>query len=592
MLGELYDYAVQNDLTARPGYEARKIKAYVCIDRDGKFVGADPGQEVLRPCIGSAAQGPARCNFPVEKRSVMLSDEKPAKEKTKYYFEMLDRAQKSEPMFTLLRAALEDPETAAAIKEALDEKKVGQSDILSFKVDGAPVESAPAFLRWWDACYREQFGAKETAEGKSRCFITGELAAPLKTVRKISGLQSVGGHASGDAIISGDKAAFCSYGLKSAQNAAVGEAAMSAVNAALEDLIKKGKVLAGAYWLHWYRESVPPEVDVIENLFGGAVENGNEAEDDAGSAGGEHLEEKNAADRLIESVYRGEKAKSLKNNVYYILSVSGASGRVAVRAWQQGSYEDLQRAMDAWWDDLSLVYTNGKGMLPPPPLWKINKRLIKPISGDQKELAAFEPLLIFAILNGNPLPDRAASGALRHIRSKMAGSASGGDGKTEASPDDVCCQILKAWLVRKNREKGETVMNPELTPEYPGIAYHCGRLTAVYAKIQKDALGRVGAGVVQRYYASACTNPALVFGSLSRLSQHHLSKIENEGLVVYYNNLLSEIARKIGCGFPKSFTLKQQAEFALGYYHQNAELYSAKNKEDKTVMEENEDVNA
>lgn len=119
-------------------------------------------------------------------------------------------------------------------------------------------------------------------------------------------------------------------------------------------------------------------------------------------------------------------------------------------------------------------------------------------------------------------------------------------------------------------------MEPELTKEYPGKAYHCGRLAAVYAKIQKDALGKVGAGVVQRYYTSACASPALVFGTLSRLSQYHLSKIDSEGLVIYYEKMLSGIAEKIGCSFPATFSLKEQAEFALGYYHQNAELYSGK----------------
>jgi CRISPR-associated protein Csd1 len=52
----------------------------------------------------------------------------------------------------------------------------------------------------------------------------------------VPGLFSVGGHASGDALICFDKNAFCSYDLEKAANAPVSEEAVTAVNAALTDL--------------------------------------------------------------------------------------------------------------------------------------------------------------------------------------------------------------------------------------------------------------------------------------------------------------------------------------------------------------------
>ncbi|MDD2629628.1 MAG: type I-C CRISPR-associated protein Cas8c/Csd1 [Limnochordia bacterium] len=36
----------------------------------------------------------------------------------------------------------------------------------------------------------------------------------------------------------------------------------------------------------------------------------------------------------------------------------------------------------------------------------------------------------------------------------------------------------------------------------------------------------MGAGVVQRYYASASSTPALVLGRLTRTSQYHLDKLD------------------------------------------------------------------
>ena len=116
----------------------------------------------------------------------------------------------------------------------------------------------------------------------------------------------------------------------------------------------------------------------------------------------------------------------------------------------------------------------------------------------------------------------------------------------------------------------------KLNKDSPSAAYQTGRMLAVYAALQNKALGDVNAGVAEKYFTSACTSPQLVMGKLAALSQYHLSKLEGGGK--YYKNMLNEIATKIGGSFPKTMTLEQQGEFALGYYHQNAEMYSPKSK--------------
>ena len=116
----------------------------------------------------------------------------------------------------------------------------------------------------------------------------------------------------------------------------------------------------------------------------------------------------------------------------------------------------------------------------------------------------------------------------------------------------------------------------KLNKDSPSAAYQTGRLLAVYAALQNKALGDVNAGIDEKYFTSACTSPAFVMGKLAALSQYHLSKLEGGG--IYYKNMLNEIASKIGGSFPKTMTLEQQGEFALGYYHPNAEMYSTKSK--------------
>ena len=112
-------------------------------------------------------------------------------------------------------------------------------------------------------------------------------------------------------------------------------------------------------------------------------------------------------------------------------------------------------------------------------------------------------------------------------------------------------------------------MKPYLNEEHPAPAYHCGRMMAVLAKLQQAALGNVGAGVVQRYYAAASTTPALVLGRLVRGGQFHLNKLE-PGLAHWYEEKLGSIAAQLGDSVPQTLTLEEQSLFALGYYQQLA----------------------
>lgn len=583
MLQELYRYALDHQLAAKPGFKLKTPKAYVCLNRQGELTAIDPPppQPVLCPDLGSTAQGTTKCNFLVEKALITLTQEKP--QKRAFFLQTLKEAAETEPLFCVLYTVLTSPKTVEAIGEALQAHRVKQADIIGYKVDGIALESLPGYQSWWCGYAAAQRGASQKQQAE-RCLITGEAVAPIKTVPKVPGLRPVGGHSSGDALLCFDKDAFCSYGRKQAANAPVSEEAMIAVNAALNELInvQKAPILAGARWLHWYKSALPQELpDPLGELFGSREEDGEEEsarEQDDRTDPLLTAAARQQADALLKSPYTGESPAGMQDNEYYILSLSGAGGRMMVRGWQQGRFIQLQQALERWWEELSLISPGGKGPLPQPRLGQLNARLIKPQKGKSlseqmsKELASLEPQLIFAIIGGGPLPAQAAARALQSIRSKMMS----GDGeKREPMPDARACQLLKVWLSRQNAaEKGGVKMNAELTPDYPNAAYHCGRMMAVYAAIQSSAMGDVGAGVLQRYYTSASCTPALVFGRLSGLCQHHLAKLDNPGLARYYEKLLGEIAQKIAPPLPAALDLRGQAEFALGYYQQRAALFA------------------
>lgn len=112
-------------------------------------------------------------------------------------------------------------------------------------------------------------------------------------------------------------------------------------------------------------------------------------------------------------------------------------------------------------------------------------------------------------------------------------------------------------------------MTPYLNEDHPHPAYHCGRLMEVLAALQEEALGNVGAGVVQRFYAAASSTPALVFGRLTRTSQFHLTKLPG-GLANWYQKKIADIWGRIRDCPPPTLTLEEQSLFAMGYYQQMA----------------------
>ena len=127
-----------------------------------------------------------------------------------------------------------------------------------------------------------------------------------------------------------------------------------------------------------------------------------------------------------------------------------------------------------------------------------------------------------------------------------------------------------------------------LDQENTNIGYRLGRLFAVLEKIQEAANPGINATIRDKFYASASSTPAAVFGTLMRLAGNHLSKLgkEKPGWKVNLEKLIGEITYKdessIGIAkFPAHLKLDDQGQFAIGYYHQRQDFFvSHKERED------------
>ncbi|MDD6269897.1 MAG: type I-C CRISPR-associated protein Cas8c/Csd1 [Oscillospiraceae bacterium] len=592
MLEALHKYAYDNSVTARPGFKTKNVKYYIMLSANGDFLDFDPvSVPPMCPDIGSLAQGNTKSNIIAEKAEVIFNIPEvkngtqvyKREQKQKFYMSALHEASEYDPLFKVAVIGLEN--NFDLIKEEFSKlNKAKFSDVLSISVDGHPLESSSGYLEWWE-CFRKKFDTSRENVKKVRCFITGKLTEPVKTVPSIQGLVSVGGHTKGDIIICFDKDAYQSYGFEQAANAAVSEEAVTAVNASLTRLLKESPPpLAGAKHIHWFSEQTKNDVTKVLDV-GFEIPNYDD-EDDT---------QKEEDELIVQKMFTALMNNSLPDmpcNRYYMMSLSGVNGRVMIRSYDEGTYNDLCGNLRKWYEDIAIYIPNYGYKY--PKLFGLYSRLLKAQKDSSKlseriknELSGLSSQIMFAIMHNTPLPDTVAARTLAYIRSDILSDLNDDTNPkktkiTQKLPDRTACQILKAWLNRryKNQNKEEFLIMDKLNPQSPSAAYQAGRLMAEYAAIQSDALGDVNAGIVERYYTSACASPALVMGKLSTMSQYHLSKLKGEKKWLYdiHSKALEEISCKIGEALPKRFSLEQQSEFSLGYYFQCSEIRSRKSK--------------
>jgi CRISPR-associated protein Csd1 len=459
---------------------------------------------------------------------------------------------------------LQDDNAIARLRSDLETKKVKPTDKATFQFDGEfPVESDDWHAWWRDLRRGLQADREQGRRGpnaKMLCLLTGDVVEPAATHPKIVGLTSVGGLAMGDVLVGFKQDSFRSYGLEQSANAAMSELAAKAYQAGLNDLIANHSVLlAGTLVAHWFRSPIKREEDPMDAIMGPS-----EAED---------LNAQIRARKLLESIRSGERP-DLANNTDFALTLSSNGGRVVIRDWMEGRFEELVANVDQWFSDLEIVQRDGGGSAKPPKLAAVLGALVR----DLKDVAAPTAAKLYRVAaRSEPIPLDAMARALARVRIDVIQGE---------RPNHARMGLIKAYHVRKLRKEKDVMeeqLKPELNAEFQDRAYQCGRLMAVLGKLQFEDNPDVKAGVVQRYYAAASTTPALVFGRLIRGAQFHLHKIagERQWLAARYERRMSEICGRIGTSMPRTLNLEEQSLFALGYYQQLAAPWAGKDKEEK-----------
>ena len=570
MLNELIAYADTQMDAPEPGFKPKQVRWAIEFTSDGQFINiielGNAGEKNNRGKLFQKCPDFSQSeivswgyrHFLVDSAEVVCCHTKEkdggkfekisAKHNTFTY--LLKLASTKVESLDNISKALEDESILKRIQAILEGKKAKPTDSTTIRVDGKTLLELSIWHDWWRSFREDQSLNKNNTKTNSfdkinrKSFLSGKSVTPLSTHPKVSGLSDVGGLSSGTTLIGFDKDSFCSYGFEQGENATVGESDAAQYRAALDELIKNhSTTFANIKIVHWYKNStLENSEDPLDILTRG---------DDESNA----LRAQQQIQKFLSSIRTGKKI-NLGDNQYYCLALSATGGRVMIRDWTQGKIKTLAENISLWFDDFAIVSRNGGNTLASSPKFYA---VLGSIVRDIKDISS--PLVVQiwrSAITGSKLPRPALSMALERIKSALC-------------KDEVVLHagigLVKAYLLRYYRETeggNEMAENMKkfLNPDHPSPAYQCGRLMAYFASLQYRALGDVGAGVVQRYYASASTTPALVIGRLTTLAQFHLNKLKNKG-TYWYEQQIGEVFAKIGDNIPTTLSLEEQSLFLI-----------------------------
>ncbi|MBU0715445.1 MAG: type I-C CRISPR-associated protein Cas8c/Csd1 [Verrucomicrobia bacterium] len=389
--------------------------------------------------------------------------------------------------------------------------------------------------------------------GPGICLVTGnpDNIEPCHTV--IKGVW--GAQMSGATIVGFNYPAFCSFDKDQGANAPVGKIAAFAYTTALNHLLgkdsKQRMQVGDASTVFWAQKATDFESQVVD-FFGEPPKDNPDRN-------------ARAVESLFRSVQSGTFVADDARNRFYVLGLAPNASRIAIRFWIMDTVAGMASKIRQHFEDTRIVHGPRD-----KDFFSLFRLLV--CTAVQGKADNIPPNLggdtMRAILEGLPYPQTLLSAAIRRIRA-------------EHEITYLRAALIKACINRATRYQNPSIkeeMHVSIDPNNTNIGYRLGRLFATLERIQIRKHTQKGgkepnSTIRDRYYGSASGTPVTVFGTLIRLSKHHLASLENVGERINFEKLLGEIM----CGisdFPAHLKLEDQGRFAIGYYHQMQDFFT------------------
>lgn len=423
-------------------------------------------------------------------------------------------------------------------------------DRMTFRIADAMPADRTDVRRWWAANWNGPPSANTEEGTTGQCLACGAVGPIDEYIPfKLKGLPN--GQSAGTTLIGMNDVAFESHGFARGAGSRVccscGETVMKSLNSLLVDDARH-MTMGNLVYVYWV--SGLAEIDIF-GLLG---------RPDAAQVG-----------QLLASVHDG-RVRAADTSEINIVALSASSARAAIRDWIRVSGEQLDRSLARWFalQDISDAW-GGSGE--PLGIWRLAAAAYRDARADMT--TDVPRALIRSALEGTPLPWALFPRVVQRCRLDH-------DSKSKDRPvSRERAVLIRTLLASKNGWEEHYMSQLEQKEKEP--AYVCGRLMALLEDIQYAALGKVGATVVDKYYGAASATPASVLGKLVGDAQNHLSKIrkDREGLYFVLQRRLEDVLSALDA-FPKTLVLEKQGMFALGYYHERADLRASKTRAPKT----------
>lgn len=562
LLQRLVEYSERHEQQAPVPvmYDRTPVKWFIDLKNDGTFQGMVPtssgekkdrGRVLLAPTIGKTSG--VRSKLLVENGEYVLALPRERKKASKKEKDPVAEARQRHQAFKVLvnKCAMETQEPSViAIDRFLQVADLAAlplhegfyaNDMLTFRVEGVLPIDLPSVRGFWA---REAAGAKAQA-GSVACLVCGKVKVPENTM-PIKVKRVPGGQSSGMAMVSTNKNAFLSFGLESALVSPIchecAEHHAKGANALMDD--ERTRIFLGPLvYVFWTKEGEElsfatllsnPQPDDVKELLAGA--------------------------------FTGREA-AVDEKAFYAAAFSASGGRVVVRDWLETTVPAARASMRRWFRLQQITENDGKEGHPLGLLSLscaiLPSRVLRDRKKVEKTLSPEIPrAMLHVALHGGALPSWFLFNAVKRCRAEQ-GEELGPVSRPRAA-------LIKMVLLSQMESFKEGTME-KLDSENREPAYLCGRLLAVLESVQYAALGKTNTTVTSRFFGTASSAPASVFGRLLRGAQAHMGKmrIQKPGTYDALQRRLEEVTAALP-QFPLVLDMQAQGLFALGYYHQKA----------------------
>lgn len=405
-----------------------------------------------------------------------------------------------------------------------------------------------------------------TSQHTGLCMLTGETNQPIIFCHPV--IKGVwGGQPSGGTIVGINKPSFCSFGKEQAANSPIGKSAVDAYTKALNHLLRDGSSqrmqVGSASTVFWSEKSTGFE-DQFAMFFSEPPKDNPDQYTQAVKA-------------LLESPQTGALPGDQQDTgKFYVLGLSPNASRISIRFWVVAPLLKMQEHIRQHFRDLEIICPRYE-----EPIYTIYRLLISTAARhDVKNIPPhLEGDTMRSILEGLPYPASILQAVIRRIKAEQS-LKNLKSGKSVPHITYIRAALIKACINRSRRFKKHTEqeeLTVSLDPNNMNIGYRLGRLFATLENIQYTASPGINSTIRDRYYGAASGTPSVVFGTLIKLSKHHLAKLK-DGLRIHFEKTLQEIIDGVDAthAFPPHLSLEDQGRFAVGYYHQMQHSHTKK----------------